>query len=229
MEKIKNLHFIIFISLFSIFDPSRKLNIINNWFTVGLVFTFFPYTFFFTNQWSTSISSLLLLLRKEARPLMIVRSEGYIFIISFFIIISFNITGLLPYILAPSRHLRISLPLGLTLWLRLIILGVWEKLNHLFSHLVPLGCPISLIFFIVIIESISIIIRPITLSVRLSANIMAGHVILALISSFSFMEPSLFMVRLFVQLILFTLETSVALVQPYVFFTLLSLYKEELD
>ena len=85
------------------------------------------------------------------------------------------------------------------------------------------------IFFIVIIESISIIIRPITLSVRLSANIMAGHVILALISSFSFMEPSLFMVRLFVQLILFTLETSVALVQPYVFFTLLSLYKGELD
>jgi F-type H+-transporting ATPase subunit a len=86
-----------------------------------------------------------------------------------------------------------------------------------------------LMFFMVVIETVRIVIRPLTLAVRLSANIMAGHVILGLISSVSFYRTYRFVFRALVQIIFFILELSVALIQPYVFFTLISLYKSELN
>lgn len=66
--------------------------------------------------------------------------------------------------------------------------GFIHHVDNIIRHLVPLGCPNGLIFLMVIIESVRILIRPITLGVRLSANIMAGHVILGLISSISLMN-----------------------------------------
>lgn len=92
----------------------------------------------------------------------------------------------------------------------------------------PFGCPPVLIFFIVIIETVRVIIRFITLAVRLSANIIAGHMIMNLISMSSIETIIGFTLRLFSQILISLLELGVALIQPYVFFTLLNLYAQEI-
>jgi len=100
----------------------------------------------------------------------------------------------------------------------------------MFSHLVPLGTPFPLIPFIVCIETIRNVIRPGTLAVRLSANIIAGHLILTLLgntgSSFSlYLIPIL----VIIQIALLTLETAVAFIQSYVISILLTLYSSEVN
>lgn len=97
------------------------------------------------------------------------------------------------------------------------------------THLVPQGTPPILIPFIVCIESIRNIIRPITLSVRLSANIIAGHLLLTLIGSTgNILSIKNIPIILIIQLILVILETAVSIIQSYVFIILTSLYSREI-
>ena len=92
-----------------------------------------------------------------------------------------NFLGLFPYIFTPSRHLVITINLALPVWLGYITYSIILNINFFLSHLVPLGTPYPLIIFIVLIEIIRRIIRPLTLSVRLAANIVAGHLLMVLI------------------------------------------------
>ena len=69
------------------------------------------------------------------------------------------------------------------LWLGRIILSIIYQYNNLLAHLVPVGTPRFLIPVIVIIETVRNIIRPLTLSIRLAANIVAGHLLLTLLGS----------------------------------------------
>jgi F-type H+-transporting ATPase subunit a len=96
------------------------------------------------------------------------------------------------------------------------------------AHLVPLGTPGVLIPFIVLIETVSNVIRPGTLAVRLAANIIAGHLLLVLLGnqgpSITF---SLLRVLLVTQILLLTLERAVAVIQSYVFAVLATLYSRE--
>ena len=104
------------------------------------------------------------------------------------------------------------------------MLSIAPNPSAFISHLVPLGSPTALSPFIVLVESVRHRIRPITLSVRLIANLVAGHLLLALtVIPFSLLRPISTFVLLF-QIILVCLELAVALVQSYVFFNLVSLY-----
>lgn len=97
-------------------------------------------------------------------------------------------------------------------------------------HLVPLGAPTALLPFLVIIECISSVIRPLTLTVRLTANITAGHLLLCLVGGgidLSNISVSLVVFR--VRLALIILERAVACVQAYVFTILSTLYLEEVN
>ena len=97
------------------------------------------------------------------------------------------------------------------------------------AHLVPVGTPRFLIPVIVIIETVRNIIRPLTLSIRLAANIVAGHLLLTLLGSqgplLSLFNLSLLIIGLFLLLLL---EVAVACIQSYVFTILSSLYLNEL-
>jgi F-type H+-transporting ATPase subunit a len=99
----------------------------------------------------------------------------------------------------------------------------------MFAHLVPQGTPSVLIPFIVLIETISNVIRPGTLAVRLSANIIAGHLLLTLLgntgNSLSYIIVT---ILIFAQLLLLTLESAVAIIQAYVFTILRTLYSREI-
>lgn len=154
------------------------------------------------------------------------------FLFTFFLllcdlILVFNVWGLCPYVFPLTSHLSVSLRLRIFMWTLLILLQ-FKNFERFFLHIVPFGCPPVLIFFIVIIETVRVIIRFITLAVRLSANIIAGHMIMNLISMSSIETIIGFTLRLFSQILISLLELGVALIQPYVFFTLLNLYAQEI-
>ncbi|KYN50574.1 ATP synthase subunit a, partial [Trachymyrmex cornetzi] len=99
----------------------------------------------------------------------------------------------------------------------------------LLAHLTSSGTPPILIPFIVIIESISLIIRPLTLAIRLTANIIAGHLLLTLLGSsgININNLSTLSILIFTQILLLTLEIAVSLIQAYVFSILSTLYRRE--
>ena len=104
-----------------------------------------------------------------------------------------------------------------------------NQYNRLFAHLVPTGTPGALIPVIVIIETVSNVIRPGTLSIRLAANIVAGHLLLTLLGSQGPNAQGIVLLVLIGRLILLLcLELAVACIQAYVFTILRSLYLNEL-
>jgi F-type H+-transporting ATPase subunit a len=115
--------------------------------------------------------------------------------------------GLFPYIFNRTRHLILTLSLALPLWIRFIIYGWINNTYHIFIHLVLQGTPNILIPFIVCIETIRILIRPGTLAVRLTANVVAGHLLSALLgNNRASLNYSLVRVLIATQITLLTLE-----------------------
>merc|ERR1712105_587455 len=96
--------------------------------------------------------------------------ELFLFLFQFFFIIFSNFIGLIPYIFTRTSHLSITIVLALPIWLGTIFYSIIFQYNNLLAHLVPLGTPSFLIPIIVVIETVRNIIRPITLSIRLAAN-----------------------------------------------------------
>jgi len=148
----------------------------------------------------------------------------------FLIIILNNVAGLSPYTFTSSRHLSFSIRLALVRWIRYILYRFFIDFNKWLAHLVPVGTPYILIPFIVLIELIRNLIRPLTLSVRLAANLVAGHLLITLVR---FPIPSLKweLVRLTITglILLLILETAVAFIQAYVFSILRTLYLREVN
>jgi F-type H+-transporting ATPase subunit a len=96
------------------------------------------------------------------------------------------------------------------------------------AHLVPNGTPAALIPFIVLIETISNTIRPLTLSVRLIANMVAGHLLITLLGNQTAVASNFILAGLILtQILLLTLEAAVAVIQSYVFAVLSTLYSRE--
>lgn len=149
----------------------------------------------------------------------------------FIMIIMINFMGLLPYTFSYSRHLIFTLPLGLTIWFSLILSGALYAPKTFTAGLLPGGAPDWLNPFLVIVETIRIIARPITLSFRLAANITAGHIILGLVgiyTSAAIINTSLSMIPLLLTQTGYVLfEVGICLIQAYIFCLLLSLYADE--
>jgi ATP synthase subunit 6 len=104
----------------------------------------------------------------------------------FIFICASNILGLFPFVFTPTSHIVVTFGLSLSILITVILLGFRTfKLNFL-SILMPGGVPIFLAPFLVIIETISFLIRAISLGVRLAANISAGHLLFAILSGFTF-------------------------------------------
>jgi len=171
-------------NLFNIFDPTTSTIFSANWNSIALPIIFIPFIFW-TAPSRSQIRIFLLsnYIIKELKNNIQKRTYKnlILFFIIFWFIILNNTIGLFPYIFTATRHLIITIRIALPLWTTFILYGWINTTNHIFTHLVPLGTPMALRFFIVLIESISNIIRPITLSVRLAANIIAGHLLLSLL------------------------------------------------
>jgi F-type H+-transporting ATPase subunit a len=102
--------------------------------------------------------------------------------------------------------------------------------GSILAHLVPVGTPYVLMPFIVLIELVRNIIRPLTLSVRLAANLVAGHLLITLIRTPAASVPRILLLLLIIGLIiLMVLERAVAFIQAYVFSILSTLYLREVN
>lgn len=219
-------------NLFSVFDPSTTIfNLSLNWLRTFLGLLFIPSIFWVIPSRHNLIwIQITNKLHNEFKVLINSNHNGrtLIFISLFSIILFNNLLGLFPYIFTSSRHIVITLSLALPLWLAFIIYGWLINTQHIFIHLVPQGTPSILIAFIVCIETISNIIRPGTLAIRLTANIIAGHLLITLLGNTgSALINYIVILLLITQIILLTLECAVAIIQSYVFTVLRRLYSRE--
>lgn len=220
------------INLFRIFDPSTSIRFSLNWLRIIIIFFIFPFQFWLIPSRYIIIWNIIInFIYKEFKILISYSYSNIIIFISLFIIILINnFIGLFPYIFTASRHIRFCLTISLTLWLSIIIFRIINYLNDLLSHLTPHGTPSILMPFIVLIETISLLIRPLTLSIRLTANIIAGHLLLCLLGSTGLIinNPIILLIIIITQLLLYTLEIAVSLIQSYVFSILTTLYRREI-
>nr|QSQ68908.1 ATP synthase F0 subunit 6 [Crocodylus rhombifer] len=142
-----------------------------------------------------------------------------------------NLLGLLPYTFTPTTQLSMNMALALPLWLATVLIGLRNKPTSSLAHLLPEGTPTPLIPILILIETISLLIRPIALAVRLTANLTAGHLLMHLISTaaLNLVTTSTLLAGLTLSILalLMLLEIAVAMIQAYVFTLLLSLYLQE--
>nr|YP_010397503.1 ATP synthase F0 subunit 6 [Pagastia tianmumontana]UQJ73373.1 ATP synthase F0 subunit 6 [Pagastia tianmumontana]UQJ73633.1 ATP synthase F0 subunit 6 [Pagastia sp. 2XL] len=222
-------------NLFSVFDPSTTIfNLSLNWLSTFIGLLIIPCSYWFMpSRFNIIWNNVLLTLHKEFKTLLGPtghNGSSFIFISLFSLIVFNNFLGLFPYIFTSTSHLTMTLALAMPLWLSFMIYGWINHTQHMFAHLVPQGTPSVLMPFMVCIETISNIIRPGTLAVRLAANMIAGHLLLTLLgntgNSLSFYLVSLLIIA---QIALLVLESAVAIIQSYVFAVLSTLYSSEVN
>nr|YP_006576086.1 ATP synthase F0 subunit 6 [Kulikovia alborostrata]AEM23543.1 ATP synthase F0 subunit 6 [Kulikovia alborostrata] len=224
--------------IFSSFDEQN-----GNFLGVGLVMWFSGVFFmvFFAScfWWGTSRASSVLDLVSSFVYSQVLRGRGKLlggfasFVCSLMIfLLSFNLSGLFPYVFSSTSHLVVTFVMGSVLWLSLILSSSFYSLSSFIAVFLPVGAPGILNPFWVLVETVSLSVRPITLSVRLAANMGAGHIVLCLLGSY--LSSGFFLysfsavgVLLVVGVFYFVFEIGVCLIQAYIFFLLLNLYGDE--
>lgn len=151
---------------------------------------------------------------------------------TFFFILFSNLVGLVPGGFSPTGHIILTFTLGLGFNLGFLFLGLLNHGTHFFSLFVPQGAPKPLLPLIVVIEVMSYCLKPVSLAVRLFANIMAGHTLLHILSTFAlgfFKAKNWIIIAIFFVLLFLVsiLEFGVAFLQAYVFVMLLSIYAND--
>nr|WRK68080.1 ATP synthase F0 subunit 6 [Thaumaglossa rufocapillata] len=215
-------------NLFSSFDPSTYM-LSMNWTSTLIIMILFPSMMWFIPSRMTMMWNIMnKKLHQEFKMLTNTKGSTMMFISLFSMIMINNFMGLFPYIFTSTSHMSFNLTLALPLWISFMIFGWLKNTIHMFTHLVPKGTPPVLMPFMVCIETISNIIRPGTLAIRLTANMIAGHLLLTLLGNTGTSISSYQLtILIIVQMALITLESAVAIIQSYVFAVLTTLYSSE--
>ena len=164
------------------------------------------------------------------------RGQAYFpFVFALFVfLLCVNLVGMVPYSFTVTSHLIVTLFFSLTVYVGVTIILIREHGYHAMALFLPGGTPLALMPLLVGIELISNVMRVVSLSVRLFANMMAGHILLKVLLGFAWTMMMaggfLFILHLLplgVVFILLFLETAVAIIQAYVFATLTCIYLNE--
>jgi len=218
-------------NLFSIFDPSSYYIRIG-WISIIIpILSLSINKFKLNNKWNNLILTLKNKTKKEIIILIknnLKKGNIHLIISIFMVLIISNFIAIMPFLFTHTAHISISLPAAITLWIIIILFGWINSFKKIIIHLVPIGTPAPLINFIVLIEITRNLIRPITLSVRLTANMVAGHLLLSLLGNFSINRITYLIVSILPIITLTILEIIVSIIQAYVFTTLLTLYHNEI-
>jgi F-type H+-transporting ATPase subunit a len=152
----------------------------------------------------------------------------------FMVVLMGNLLGMIPGSFTYTSHLIVTGALAGMIFLLVLVIGIFRHGTHFFHLFVPPGVPFWLFPLIVPIELLSFLVRPLTLSVRLFANMMAGHLVLKVFAGFSVAMLSLGAGGMFLGLIpaafnvaLIAFEFLVALLQAYVFTMLTCIYLKD--
>lgn len=149
----------------------------------------------------------------------------------FIILIIINLIGIIPYTYRTSRQLIFTISLRFPIWLRFMLSSTFYKPKKTIAYILPDRAPIWLNPFLVIIESTRLLVRPLTLSFRLAANMRAGHIVIRLTGIylrrawFNNIIGTLILLLTTTRYILF--ELTICVIQAYIFCLLLSLYSDD--
>nr|ABA39004.1 ATP synthase F0 subunit 6 [Cryptoleucopteryx plumbea]ADA58084.1 ATP synthase F0 subunit 6 [Cryptoleucopteryx plumbea] len=191
-----------------------------------------------TNRWVTNRLSTLQLwfIHLTTKQLMLPLNKGghkwaLVLTSLMLLLLTINLLGLLPYTFTPTTQLSMNMALAFPLWLATLLTGLRNQPTTSLGHLLPEGTPTPLIPALILIETVSLLIRPLALGVRLTANLTAGHLLIQLISTATAallpILPTMSILTTLILLLLTILEVAVAMIQAYVFVLLLSLYLQE--
>nr|YP_011036619.1 ATP synthase F0 subunit 6 [Aphrodes bicincta]WRK21223.1 ATP synthase F0 subunit 6 [Aphrodes bicincta] len=214
-------------NLFSVFDPTTGM-LSMNWLSMLIPLFILPLNFWYVPNKNLMIMNMVINYLFLEMKLIMKYNGMQIFMLSMFLLILFNnMMGLMPYVFTSTSHLVFSLTLALPMWLSFMMFGWISKTNSMFSHLTPVGTPSLLMPIMVIIETISNFIRPGSLSVRLTANMIAGHLIMSLMGESS-NTVTMIILLMVMYMLMMMFELAVAMIQSYVFVTLTNLYSSEI-
>jgi F-type H+-transporting ATPase subunit a len=147
------------------------------------------------------------------------------FIFTLFMFILFcNSIGLIPYSFTVTSHIAVTFALAAVIFIGVTILGIVLHGAKFLSYFMPPGVPLYMAPLLVPIEVVSYLARPVTLALRLFANMMAGHTMLKVFAGFVVALGIAGIFPLAVLIALYALEVIVALLQAYVFTILTCLY-----
>jgi len=198
-----------------------------------MIFSSNKQIFFFPRYWQFLIENIYTTLLS-----MLIDNVGekgqkffpFIFVLFSFVTIS-NLIGLIPYSFTITSHLIITVGLSILVFIGVNIICFREHGIHMLVLFMPSGTSLALAFVLVPIEIISYVFKPLSLSVRLFANMMAGHTLLKVIAGFAWNMMTLggvlfiaHFIPLILLVILFGLELGVGLIQAYVFTLLTCIY-----
>nr|UXG18692.1 ATP synthase F0 subunit 6 [Xenos yangi] len=207
-------------NLFNVFDPATN-NILPNWIIIFFIIFMWP------NYWmnNTPFTKLMKYINHSLlNEMNLIDKKMSLLIISLFsYIYMINLYGQIPHIFPFSSHLSFTLSLSLPFWISSMIKSLYYSMNLFFFNLIPSGTPLMMMPFMVLIEMTSILIRPITLSIRLMANMTSGHLMMSFISSLNLNILCITMMTM-TQMIYLILEIFISIIQAYIFMLLISLY-----
>ena len=191
------------------------------------------------NKWSIALESSYASIQSIVREQIGSANELYfpfIYSLFFFILIG-NLLGNVPYSFAVTSSVIVALGLSFTILIGVTFLGLYIHKIKFFSYFIPSGTPLALVPLLVLIELVSYLARAFSLGIRLFANIVAGHTLLKILSTFLYQMFSASLVMFIVTLIPFAfflslvgLELAVSFIQSYVFVLLTCSYiKDAID
>ena len=198
------------------------------------------YNIVIPNNWSLSIESIYATVFSiVVNQINAKKGQMFFPLISglFIYILINNLVGMVPYSFAPTSHFIITFSMSFTIVIGATILGFQVHSLKFFSLLVPSGCPLALLPLLVLIEFISYLSRPVSLGLRLGANILSGHMLLNILAGFTYNIMTKGILYFFLGLVplLFILafsglEIGIAFIQAQVFVVLSASYiKDSLD
>nr|ATE46974.1 ATP synthase F0 subunit 6 [Aspergillus oryzae] len=160
----------------------------------------------------------------------------FIYALFIFILVN-NLIGLVPYSFASTSHFILTFSMSFTIVLGATFLGFQKHGLKFFSLFVPSGCPLALLPLLVLIEFISYLSRNVSLGLRLAANILSGHMLLSILSGFTYNIMTSGILFFFIGLVPLAfiiafsgLELAIAFIQAQVFIVLACSYiKDGLD
>nr|YP_010878990.1 ATP synthase F0 subunit 6 [Batracomorphus lineatus]WHE42642.1 ATP synthase F0 subunit 6 [Batracomorphus lineatus] len=207
-------------NLFSAFDPcTGKLSM--NWISTIMFIFIIPKKFWKSNNLNQNLMNKFSeKLNNEIKMNTKYKSIKLILMSMILLILNNNMLGILPYVFTSTSQINFSLALSLPMWVSYMMFG-WKKNTKLMlTNMLPKNTPSMIMPLMIMIEFTSNLIRPSSLAIRLSANMIAGHLLMSLLG-----EKSTLLIMIMIILMMF--EMAVAIIQSYVFTTLMTLYSSE--
>lgn len=230
------------LNLFSFYACFIDLSVTNNTVMVLLGLTLFYFIstslhtlgkFVISSKWQLLIEEIYAVCIELVYDTLGLKGEMFFPVIfsAFLIILISNILGLIPYSFSITSHLVSALTLSYMLFIGVVAIGIHYHGFNLVSLFLPAGTSLALSFLLIPVEFLSYFFKPVSLGVRLFANLMAGHTLLKVIISFSWallgaggILLGAYLLPLAAIVILFVLETAVSAIQSYVFTILITIY-----